>query len=373
MNQTPDPQPTTTGDAVAGAERDLARVQGKIDAARAVLLRLLQEVVVAESRLDRNQAAHLMEANEQLLVSALRDQTSAQAAALASSEVEGSAASDPQSLNMAAHARRHAQLREANEQLVLAALGAKELQAAAESAQQRHADLMDAVAEELGNPHAPIRVAAAMLGRVAGDEVLLPRVQTLVAQQTAHMLRLVQQAIARARAMGSLLPVGQQVCDLAGVIDAAVRDARPMMALRHQRLTVVVPAGPITVRGDGERMNHVLGNLLDNASKYTSDHGTVRLDAVVHQDHIEISVTDDGIGIAPDAVPRIFEPFGHDTRAIGFNGISTGIGLPVVRVLVGELGGTVAAHSAGSGRGSRFAVTLPLADADVRVGGDARS
>ena len=72
-------------------------------------------------------------------------------------------------------------------------------------------------------------------------------------------------------------------------------------------------------------------------------------------------MSDDDIGIAPDAMPRVFEPFGQESRAIGLNGPSTGIGLPVVRVLVAELGGTVAAESAGHGRGSRFVVTLPLA------------
>ncbi len=74
-----------------------------------------------------------------------------------------------------------------------------------------------------------------------------------------------------------------------------------------------------------------------------------------------LTVSDDGIGIAPDVIPGIFEPFGQDSRAIGLNGASTGIGLPVVRVLVTELGGTVTAESAGNGRGSRFVVTLPLA------------
>ena len=263
----------------------------------------------------------------------------------------------------AAHERRHAQLQEANEQLVLAALDAQALQAAAERAQQRQADFMAAVAEELGNPFAPIRVAAAMLGRASDDKLLLPRAQALVDQQAARMARLVAAAGARARAAGLLAATGPQVSDLVAVIDGAVRDARPVLLLRQQRLTVVVPAGPIRVRGDAPRLGHVLGNLLDNASKYTPDSGTIRLDATVQGASAVLVVSDDGIGIAPAVVPHIFEPFGQDSRAIGFNGTSIGIGLPVVRALVHELGGTVAADSAGNGRGSRFVVTLPLADA----------
>ena len=530
--------------AVDGAERDLARVQGKVEAARAVLLRLLQEVVVAESRLNNSEATQMLEANEKLVVAALRDQAEAQAATQSLTDVTRLAELDPltqlpnrallrdrfaQAIAMAkrrasrlallfldldgfkqindrlghvagdellqkvaqrlghavreadtvsryggdeflilltevshaadaaviagklldvlsevfpvgdldlrltasigisiypddgesiealighadaamyraksqgpgrfvlhgdmapklpwsppppapapssyeqalaSHERRHTQLQDANEQLVLAALGAQQLQAAAERAQQRQADFMAAVAEELGSPFTPIRLAAAMLGRAPGDDVLLPRVQAMVAQQTARMSRLVAAASVRSRADGELLASGQQLSDLAAVIDAEVREARPVMALRQQRLTVAVPSGPITVRGDVERLSHVLGNLLDNASKYTPDSGTIRLDAVIQGEQVVLTVADDGIGITPAAVPGIFEPFGQDSRAMGFNGASTGIGLPVVRALLTELGGTVVAHSAGNGRGSRFVVTLPLAVVPMAV------
>jgi len=210
-----------------------------------------------------------------------------------------------------------------------------------------------------------------MLGRAPGDDVLLPRVQAMVAQQTARMSRLVAAASVRSRADGELLASGQQLSDLAAVIDAEVREARPVMALRQQRLTVAVPSGPITVRGDVERLSHVLGNLLDNASKYTPDNGSIRLDAVIQGEQVVLTVADDGIGITPAAVPGIFEPFGQDSRAMGFNGASTGIGLPVVRALLTELGGTVVADSAGNGRGSRFVVTLPLAAAPLAGTADA--
>lgn len=548
MNQPPGPEThpapaaSTASEAPAGdaaaAERDLARVQGKVEAARAVLLRLLQEVVVAESRLNSDPTAQMREANEQLVVAALRDRAAAEAAEQSLSDAARLAETDPltrlpnrallrdrfaqaiasarrrthrlallfldlddfkqindrlghfagddvlqkvalrlgqcvrevdtvsrhggdefvilldevsqaadaaliarkllaamsepfpvagQDLHLtvsigislypddgeslealighadaamyraksqgpgrvalhgeaaaagparpphatpsahekalAAHERRHAHLQEANERLVLAVLGAQELQAAAERAQRRQADFMAAVAEELGNPFTPIRMAAAMVGRAAGDAVLLPRVQALVEQQAAHMSRLVEAASARSRTVALQQPAELQLSDLAAVIDAAVHDARPMMDLRQQRLTVAVPAGPVAVRADAERLGHVLGNLLDNASKYSSDHGTIRLDAVVQGASLVLRVTDNGIGIAPDAVPGIFEPFGQDSRAIGFNGPSAGIGLPVVKVLVTELGGTVVAESAGNGQGSRFVVTLPLAQA----------
>lgn len=541
MNDSPDRAGTSAGAEAAGpagAQQDLDRVQRKVEAARAVLLRLLHDVIVAESRLSTSRSAHIMEANEQLVVTALRNQAEVETVSQALADVSRLAAIDPltqlpnraqmidrfaqaiatakrhgarlallfldldkfkeinnrlghavgdevlqqvaQRLNsaireadmvsrhsgdeflilltevsqaadaaqragkllaalgtpfqvgeeamqlsasigislypddgetvktlidradaamhqakrkgpgsiefhvdgvspstkpapakpvtaheqaLAAHERRNAQLREANEHLVLAALDAQELKAAAEQAQQRQADFMAAVAEELGNPFAPIRVATAMLGRARTDEPLLPRVQALIEQQVAHMSRLVSAASERLRGNVELQAPVNQISDLAAVIDAAVRDCRPGMDLRFQKLTVAVPAGPFAVAGDADRSAHLLVNLLDNASKYTPDHGAIRLEAVIAGSNVVLTVTDDGIGITPSFVPRLFEPFGQDIPAIGFNGVGVGIGLPVVRALVKEMSGTVTAESAGNGRGSRFVVTLPLAGA----------
>lgn len=539
MTAPPDTPAPVAGDvptsAAEQAETHLVRVQRKVDAARDVLLRLLQELVAAECRLDNNQAGQMLEANEHLVAAALRDQARAQTAADSLSDAARSAEIDPltslpnralmrdrlaqaiagakrratrlavlfvdldnfkhvndtlghaagdaalqevalrlshavreadtvsrhggdeflvllsevshaagaasiagkllaamaepmriagQDLRLtasigislypddaeaiddlisradeamyqakskgpgalalhgdgtrpdpsiapamavtaheqalAAYERRHAQLQEANEQLVLAALGAQELQAAAERAQQRQADFMSAVAEELASPFAPIRLAAAMLGRTPDHERLLPRVQSMVEEQAARVSRLVSAARVRSGIDDRQAP-DQRDCDLAAIVDATVSDLRPLVDLRQQHLTVTVPAGPIAVRGGAERVSHVLSNLLDNASKYTPNHGTIRLDVMVRTECVLLTVSDDGIGIPPDVLSGIFEPFGQDSRAIVFSGTSTGLGLPAVRTLVTELGGTVVADSAGVGRGSRFVVTLPLA------------
>jgi len=540
LSQPIDPHAPATSAAAPGAaataESDLERVQRKVEAARAVLLRLLQDMVVAENQLSNHQAAQLLQANEQLVVAALRNQTDAQAAteslrdahrlaetdpltglpnrtlmrdrmtqAIAGAkrratrlallfldldnfkhvnDTQGHAAGDEvlkevarrlvyavreadtvsrhggdeflillgevshaadaaaiagkllatldeplrlasQDLQLtgsigislypddgesidaliahadaamyrakskgpgalavhgklpplpadaapaaalsahaqalAAHERRHAQMQEANEQLVLAALGEQELRAAAERAQQHQADFMAAVVEELGNPFAPIRLAASMVGRASDPESLLPRVQALIDQQAARVSRLVDAASSPSGPGGPLEPADPQVCDLVAILATTVSSVRPLLDLRQQRLTVDVPAGPVAVRGDAGRVGHVLGNLLDNASRYTPDHGSIRLGVRVQGDNAVLTVSDDGIGIATDAMPGIFEPFGQDSRAIGLNATSAGVGLPVVRVLVTELGGTVTADSAGSGRGSRFVVTLWLA------------
>ena len=148
--------------------------------------------------------------------------------------------------------------------------------------------------------------------------------------------------------------------DIAAVVDAAIEACRPAMDTRLQRLTVHLPTSALEVHGDAARLVQVLGNLLDNASKYTPDGGEIRLSVQARGDSVVVAVTDNGIGISAESLPRIFEPFVQDTQAIGFNGAGLGIGLTVVRELVEAHAGEVQASSAGTGLGSEFVVTLPL-------------
>jgi diguanylate cyclase (GGDEF)-like protein len=264
----------------------------------------------------------------------------------------------------AAAERRLADLREANEKLVLVALGAQQLHEAAEQARQRQAAFLAAVAAELRNPAAPIRVAATMLGRASVDETLLPRVQHIVGQQMAQMSRLVEAVNLDS---GSLLP-GRRRVDMGHVIDAAVAAHKPAMERRRQRFERVLPPGPVVVMGDAARLEQVVSNLLDNASRYTHDGGRISLSVAVEAGTLTLTVDDNGIGITGQMLPHLFEPFVQDPRALGFNGVGIGIGLTVARALVRAHGGHIAAHSAGAGRGSRFVVTLPLAPSEPAAG-----
>jgi signal transduction histidine kinase len=117
----------------------------------------------------------------------------------------------------------------------------------------------------------------------------------------------------------------------------------------------------IEIQGDAARLEQIVSNLLDNASKHTHDGGRINLSVVVTAERMVLTVTDDGIGITPQMLPYVFEPFVQDTPALGFHGVGLGIGLTVVRALVRAHGGDLVAHSAGAGSGSQFVVTLPLA------------
>lgn len=255
----------------------------------------------------------------------------------------------------------HAQLREANQRLVLAALDAETLRDAAQQAHARQSALIETVAEELRNPLAPIRIAASMLGRLGGTQPLLPRLQTIVEQQVAQMARLVGDLLDVSRLGSGGLELALEVVDVAAVLDAALRNWRPLMAVRHQCLLVSLPDGPLLAHGNAERLAQIINNLLDNAAKYTHDHGRIEVSLEAQDDKALLVVADNGIGITAQALPRIFEPFAQDAQAIGFNGVGLGIGLTVVRALLQALGGSITATSPGSRLGSRFVVTLPRA------------
>ncbi len=256
--------------------------------------------------------------------------------------------------------QRYAQLQEANERLVVGALNAQELQAAAEQAQARQMALLALIAHELRNPLAPIRMAASMLGRINTDEPLLPRIQAMIERQTAQMTRLVSDLLDVSRAASGKFTIEQEEIDIVDVIDTSIEACRPAMDIRLQSFEVKVPSRVLKLHGDPVRLVQVVNNLLANASKYTPDRGAIMLSAEVAKGSVVLTVQDNGIGISPEFLPRVFEPFVQDTHAIGLNGLGLGVGLTVVRELVEAHGGVVTAHSAGRDRGSQFIVTLPL-------------
>jgi diguanylate cyclase (GGDEF)-like protein len=252
------------------------------------------------------------------------------------------------------------QLREANEHLLMAALGAQELQGAAEHARKRQTELLAVVAHELRNPLQPIRAAAAMLSRLGGDDRLLPKVQSIIERQVAHMSRLVGDLLDVSRVNTGKLRLERSVVALIEVISTTADACLPAMKLRAQHFEISLPEQALDVYADPVRLAQVFSNLLDNACKYTPDNGTISL-AVRHLgDTVVVSLNDNGIGISASALPEVFEPFVQDPLAVGFNSVGLGIGLTVVRELVEAHGGHVTASSAGIGLGSQFVVTLPL-------------
>lgn len=328
--------------AMATASGELFRLGQQTVDARAVLAALHEELNDTNTQLvDNQQIEHLIEANQQLVLAIL----------LAQAEAEGSQLSQ-------AEKQLGLDMRQANEQLVIAALSAKDLQASAERALEQQRSSLALVAHELRNPLTPISMIAGRLVRVPREE--LPRMQTLLEGQVRHMSRLVEDLLDLARASTGKFRLECCVVDMAKIIHEAVELCNPVMIARDINLSSNVPERVLAVDGDPVRLAQILGNLLGNAAKYTPVGGSVSLLATAEADILEISIRDTGIGITAQALPFIFEPFVQDMHAVGFNGAGLGIGLTVVRELVEAHGGTVTGKSEGGGKGSELVVRLPL-------------
>ena len=262
---------------------------------------------------------------------------------------------------VAEHERRHAQLVEANEQLVLAALGFEALRDAADGARQLRAGMLQAVVHELGDADAPVRLAAALSGLDSAHEALLPRAVAIVERQMEHMARTVGALLQPVEGGPPELP-GRRSVDVAALARAAVDDCRAAIESRHQVLDVKLHPEPVGVHGDPVQLVRVLARLLRNATDYTPDGGHLALHVEPVGPNVQLRFSDDGMGIEPDALATALQPFERDPRLRRDSEDSFGLGLTTVRAVVEAHGGSVAASSAGAGRGSVFTITLPMVE-----------
>jgi signal transduction histidine kinase len=260
---------------------------------------------------------------------------------------------------------REDELQEDNDALVLAALKATNLQLVAEDGLRRQAQAVALAVHELRNPLMPIRTVATLLGKATAQDQL-DRLSAVLERQVMHMSRMIDDLLDAARVTTGKLHIEHDRLDLREVLDIVMDMCNPVMAARQQAFSMRVPDRPLMLEGDLVRLTQVFTNLLNNASKYTPVHGTISLACVVNSlvegaGEVVVAVTDNGIGIPPEALPAIWEPFVQDSLAIGCSKEGLGIGLTLVRDLVLAHAGSVAASSAGEGQGSEFTVVLPLA------------
>ena len=212
---------------------------------------------------------------------------------------------------------------------------------------------------ELRNPLAPVLTAVQLLRLKHGDG--LGRELTVIERQVRHLQALVDDLLDVERIVRGKLVVRREPVELAPVVSRAVELAAPLLEARQHELVVRVPAG-LSVMGDADRLAQVFANLLTNAAKYTPPRGHLRIEAERQAETAEVRVEDDGMGIDPALLPRVFDLFVQEPRARDRAQGGLGIGLAVVKGLVELHGGSVSAES-GPGRGSRFRVRLPAAAA----------
>jgi signal transduction histidine kinase len=232
-------------------------------------------------------------------------------------------------------------------------------QAADESNRQKDV-FIATLSHELRNPLAPIRSAAGVLrtGRVPPDRV--QQLGAMMERNVAALARLLDDLLDLSRVNTGRIELRRSPVVLQAVIGNAIETIRPQLDAARQQLVVTLPPGDIVLDGDDVRLAQVFANLLANAVKYTDPGGAITVSAQVHGDTVQVRVDDNGIGLEAADVERIFGRFEQApsglTRAQG----GLGIGLALVRSLVGLHGGRTWASSPGPGAGSTFFVELPV-------------
>jgi signal transduction histidine kinase len=219
-------------------------------------------------------------------------------------------------------------------------------------------EFLAVLAHELRNPLAPLSNAVEVL-RMRPDPDLRWAVD-MISRQVKHMNRLVEDLLEVSRVTRGKVSLRKERADLAQAVADGVEACRPLLEARRHRLEVTAPPG-LWLEGDPTRLAQVVCNLLNNAAKYTPEGGHVRVTAARERDEAVLRVADDGIGIRPEVLPRVFDLFVQDEagRTLAQGGL--GIGLSLVRSLVEMHGGSVEARSDGPGKGSEFVVRLPAA------------
>lgn len=223
---------------------------------------------------------------------------------------------------------------------------------------RRKDEFLAMLAHELRNPLAPITNALQLLKFNAAREVQVELVRGMLDRQVRHLVRLVDDLMDVSRITRGKFELRKERLDLAAVIARAVEGARLFFEERQHVLHVVCGAAALFVDADPARMEQVLSNLLINAGKYTPPGGKIELIATREAHDAVIRVRDNGIGIRPEMLPRLFDMFEQADRLPGRMAEGLGLGLALVRTLVEMHGGSVTASSAGPGLGSEFVVRL---------------
>ena len=227
------------------------------------------------------------------------------------------------------------------------------------AANRRKDEFLAMLAHELRNPLAPIATAAELIKLAGLDEGRVQKTSEVITRQVSHMTELVDDLLDVSRVTRGLVTLQEEILAIRSVLTDAVEQVRPLIESKHQHFTLQVPDEQVCVRADRTRLIQVFSNILNNAAKYTMPNGHVALRVEAGAEFVEVTVEDDGIGIAPALLPYIFDLFTQAERSPDRSQGGLGLGLALVRSLLDLQGGEVSAHSEGMGKGSRFMVRLP--------------
>jgi signal transduction histidine kinase/CheY-like chemotaxis protein len=240
-----------------------------------------------------------------------------------------------------------------------------QLRSSADRAQQvcrRKDDFLALLAHEMQTPLFALQLATELFSRKPGDVDHVASATGVMRRQIAQLQRLVGDLLDGARIRRGKLELRQVRSDLSPIVQAAAEASAPLIAARRHSLSITPPAAPVWVMADPDRIVQVVCNLLNNAAKFTPQGGHIRISLEAEGGEAVLRVADDGVGIAEEALPDIFEPYAQlgSSDRLARSGIGVGLGL--ARALAELHGGTLEARSPGLAKGSEFIVRLPLAE-----------
>ncbi len=226
-------------------------------------------------------------------------------------------------------------------------------------ADRRKDQFLAMLAHELRNPLAPIRNAVELMRQVETLDPSFQPSREMVERQVKHLARLVDDLLDVSRITQGSIRLRKEVLDLGAIVQRAVEGTRPIIESRAHTLSVQLPAEPVRMEADPTRLEQVISNLLNNAAKYTMPGGHVWVTASREGEEAVVRVRDTGIGVPPDVLERVFEPFVQSDGSLARTDGGLGVGLTLVRSLIEMHGGWVEATSPGLGQGSEFVLRLP--------------
>ena len=234
---------------------------------------------------------------------------------------------------------------------------------ALQEADRRKDEFIAVLAHELRNPLAPIRNGVQLLRLASGANDLHRQTIDMIDRQAGHLVRLVDDLLEVSRITSGKMPLQKAAVELSAVVESAVETSRPAIEAARHALEVELPAESVLLHGDFVRLAQVMSNLLNNAARYTGKGGRIALTARCEGRSAVIAVSDNGIGIAAELLPRVFDMFAQADPQLARQSrpqAGLGIGLALARKLVELHDGTIEARSAGPGAGAEFVVRLPI-------------
>lgn len=236
----------------------------------------------------------------------------------------------------------------------------KETEAALRDADRRKDEFLAVLSHELRNPLAAIRNGLYVLEHTASGGERAQRAQAVIGRQVTHLARLIDDLLDVTRIARGKIQLRRERLDLPALILRTVEDHRAALASSEIELELLLPSEPMQILADATRIAQVVGNLLENARKFTPRGGSVVVSLRQDGSDAVVSVRDTGEGIASDLLPRLFEPFMQGTQTLDRSRGGLGLGLALSKGLVDQHGGTMSALSEGIGRGAEFTVRLPI-------------